>query len=135
MIDSTLSPAGFAATALVAILAFLKGDEPERIGAGACLLALFTTLLLRGGPPAQLVMDLILLAIFAGLAWKSRRTWLLWACGLQAVIVMGRTFTVLGPQPPQDALNLAVWGVVLTLVVATVLAWRDRRAAGPGRSD
>ena len=131
MIDSLLTPVGFALAFLVMVLAFLKGDEPERVGAGAHVLALFTALYVRrpGAPDWVLLpIDAILLAVFLWLAWKSRRGWLLWASGLLCAAMLGHLLP--SHEVIVASINLAVWGVLLALAAGTVQAWRDRRVLG-----
>ena len=78
MLDTLLSQIGFAIAALVAAFAFLKGDEPERIGAGAFLLGVFATLLLHdrtaltGIQWKVLAVDLVFLGVCAALANDMR---------------------------------------------------------------
>lgn len=140
MLDTLQIQIGAAITILVVAFAFLKGDEPERIGAGAYVLAWYCSLLVQGdgaggGPQWGLMgVDIILLAVFAGLSWKSRRAWPVWAAALQALIVMSDLLTLIDVRPPLAAfyavVNLASYGILLTLAVGVVRAWRERRAAG-----
>ena len=87
MFDTLYAQIGTAISLLVVAFAFLKGDEPERVGAGAFALALLASLLLQddgrlSGPQWSLmVIDTVLLGVYAALAWKSRRSWPVWAGG------------------------------------------------------
>src|SRR5215217_3663745 len=89
MFDTLASQIGFAIAVLVVAFAFLKGDEPERIGAGAYMLALFASVLIQdkgalsGTQWGLMSIDAVMLAVYAGLAWKSRRNWPVWVCALQ----------------------------------------------------
>ncbi len=144
MLDTLPSQIGFLLAALVAGLAFVKGDEPERIGAGAFLLGAFATLLvhdrgaLEGTRWGVLVVDAAFLGVCVALAWKSRRSWPVWACGFQSLVVMSHVLTLVDPRPPlaafYAAINLAGYGVLLSIAAGALLAWRDResgaRAAG-----
>ncbi|RZJ41189.1 MAG: hypothetical protein EON86_10990, partial [Brevundimonas sp.] len=47
MFDTLASQIGFAIAVLVTAFAFLKGDEPERVGAGAYMLGLFASQLVQ----------------------------------------------------------------------------------------
>lgn len=140
MLDTPLSQIGFAVAALVAAFAFLKGDEPERVGAGAFLLGVFATLLLHdrtaltGVQWRVLAVDLVFLGVCAALAWKSRRSWPVWACGFQSIVVTSHLLALVDLRPALAAfyvvINLAGYGVLATIAVGTWQAWRDRRAEG-----
>jgi hypothetical protein len=138
--DTIYSQVGAVFTVLVAVFAFVKGDEPERVGAGAFLLAALAGLLIQdegaaNGPHWGLMaLDIVLLAIFGGLVWKSRRAWPVWACALQALIVSSHIMVVLDLRPPAVAfytvINLAGYGDQVALAVGTCWGWQVRRAAG-----
>lgn len=140
MLDTFLSQVGFAVAALVAAFAFLKGDEPERIGAGAFLLGVFAALLLHdrtaltGVQWGVLAVDLVFLVVCAALAWKSRRSWPVWACGFQSLVVMSHLLALVDLRPALAAfyvvINLAGYGVLAAIAIGTWQAWRDRRAEG-----
>ena len=140
MFDTLYAQIGTAVSLVVVAFAFLKGDEPERVGAGAFALALLASLLLQddsrlSGPQwGLIVVDTVMLGVYATLAWKSRRSWPVWAAALQTLIVMSHLLTVIDLRPPLAAfyavMNLANYGILLALAAGTFLAWRDRRAAG-----
>ncbi|MBA4804097.1 MAG: hypothetical protein H2038_05545 [Brevundimonas sp.] len=140
MLDTLLSQIGFAVAALVGAFAFLKGDEPERLGAGAFLLGVFTTLLIHDGGALSgvqwgvLAVDAVFLGVCVALAWKSRRSWPVWACGFQSLVVMSHILTLVDLRPPlaafYAAINLAGYGVLISIAVGTFRAWQDRKAAG-----
>ena len=140
MFDTLASQIGFAIAVLVVAFAFLKGDEPERVGAGAYMLALFASVLIQekgaltGTQWGLMSIDFVMLAVYGGLAWKSRRSWPVWVCALQAVIVTSHLLTLVDIRPPLAAfyavINLASYGVLLSLAVGTFWAWQERRAAG-----
>lgn len=127
---------------MVATCAFalLKGDEPERVGGGVFALTWFATLLIQRDGDLYSVqwgifyLDLVLLAVFAGLAWKSHRAWPVWACAFQLLSVMGHIMNMTDMRPSIAAfyavINLAAYGVMACLAVGTFWAWQDRRAAG-----
>ncbi len=137
MLDTLLSQIGFAVAALVGAFAFLKGDEPERIGAGAFLLGVFATLLIHNGGALRgvqwgvLTVDLVFLGVCAALAWKSRRSWPVWASAFQLVVVMSHLLVLVDLRPAMAAfyfvINLAGYGVLASIAVGTWQAWRDRR--------
>lgn len=140
MFDTLYAQIGTAISLLVVAFAFLKGDEPERVGAGAFALALLASLLLQddgrlSGPQWSLmVIDTVMLGVYAALAWKSRRSWPVWAGGLQALIVMSHLLTLVDLRPPiaafYAAMNIASYGILLALALGTLQSWRDRRAEG-----
>ena len=138
--DTLYSQIGAAVAVLVIGFAFLKGDEPERVGGGAYALGLLASLILQddarlsGTQWALLGIDTVMLAAFAGLVWKSRRSWPVWASALQALIVMSHLLTIVDIRPPLSAfytvINMASYGILLTLAIGTFWAWQERRASG-----
>lgn len=140
MFDTLYSQIGAAVGVLVVAFAFLKGDEPERVGAGAYALGSLATLLVQNdsqlyGPQWGLMaIEAVVLAAYVGVAWKSRRSWPIWAGGLQVVIVMSHVLTTVDLRPPMAAflavINLASYGILLVLALGVLQAWRDRRALG-----
>ncbi len=141
MFDTLYAQVGTAISLVVVAFAFLRGDEPERVGGGAFALALLASLLLQNdiqlsGPQwGLMIVDTVMLGVFAALAWKSRRSWPVWAGALQALIVMCHLLTVVDLRPPMAAfyavMNLANYGILLALALGTFRSWRDRRADGP----
>lgn len=137
MFDTLYAQIGTAISLVVVAYAFLKGDEPERVGAGAYALGLLASLLLQddsrlSGPQWGLMaIDVIMLGVYAALAWKSRRSWPVWAGALQALIVMSHLLTVVDLRPPLAAfyvvINLASYGILLAIAAGTFQASRDRR--------
>ncbi|KQY96635.1 hypothetical protein [Brevundimonas sp. Root1423] len=140
MFDTLYAQIGTAISLVVVAFAFLKGDEPERVGGGAFALALLASLLLQddsrlSGPQwGLMIVDTAMLWVFAALAWKSRRSWPVWSGGLQALIVMSHLLTVVDLRPPMAAfyavMNMANYGILLTLALGTFRSWRDRRTDG-----
>lgn len=140
MFDTLYAQIGTAISLVVVAFAFLKGDEPERVGAGAFALALLASLLLQddsqlSGPQWGLMgVDTVMLGVYAALAWKSRRSWPVWAGALQALIVMSHLLTVVDLRPPLAAfyavMNLANYGILLAIAAGTFHSWRERRAEG-----
>lgn len=140
MFDTLYSQIGAAIGVLVVAFAFLKGDEPERVGGGVYAIGALASLLLQDdtrlyGPQWGLMsVDVILLAAYAAVAWKSRRSWPVWASAFQALIVMIHVMTVVDIRPPLVAfyavINLATYGILLVLVLGVAQAWRDRRTEG-----
>ena len=140
MFDTLYSQIGAAVGVIVIAFAFLKGDEPERVGAGAYALGSLAALLVQNdsqlyGPQwALMAVEAVVLAAYAGVAWKSRRSWPVWASALQAVVVMSHVLTTADIRPPVAAFyavaNLASYGILLVLTLGVLQAWRDRRALG-----
>lgn len=140
MFDTLYSQIGAAVGVIVVAFAFLKGDEPERVGAGAYALGSLAALLVQNdsqlyGPQWGLMaIEAVVLAAYAGVAWKSRRSWPIWASALQAVVVMSHILTTADIRPPLAAfyavINLASYGILLVLALGVLQAWRDRRALG-----
>ena len=140
MFDTLYSQIGAAAGVIVVTFAFLKGDEPERVGGGAYAIGALAALLLQDdsqlyGPQwGLMIVETAMLVAWAALAWKSRRSWPIWACAFQSVAVMSHILTTTDMRPPIAAfyavVNLASYGVLLVLALGVVQAWRDRRALG-----
>ncbi|MFN3559475.1 MAG: hypothetical protein ACK4UQ_09325 [Brevundimonas sp.] len=140
MFDTLASQIGFAIAVLVTAFAFLKGDEPERVGAGAYMLGLFASQLVQdktaihGTQWGLMAIDAVFLAVCIGLAWKSRRSWPVWVCALQSLIVMSHLLTLVDLRPSMAAffavINIASYGVLVAIAVGTFWAWQERRAAG-----
>lgn len=140
MFDTLPAQIGAAVAVVICTLVLWKGDEPERVGAGAFLLGWLGSLMVQDDSRLYhtqwglMGIDVIMLAAFAGLAWKSRRAWPVWACALQALIVMSHILTQVDLRPSMAAFiavnNLASYGILVALGVGAVQAWRDRRALG-----
>lgn len=124
----------------VCLFAFLKGDEPERIAAGALMLGWFATLLVQSDgrlydvPLAMFALDGVMLVVLGALAWKSQRAWPIWATALQLLVVMSHVMILIDLRPPIASfymvMNLVGYGVLLCLAIGTFWAWQERRAAG-----
>ena len=140
MFDTLSTQIGAFLTVAAVAFAFLKGDEPERIAAGAYVLGWFASLLIQGdgsvgGTQWGLMgIDTIMLLVLVALAWKSRRSWPVWASALQSLVVMSHILTLVDIRPPVSAfyavINLASTGLLLVIAIGTFWAWQERRAAG-----
>jgi hypothetical protein len=140
MFETLASQIGAAVAVCVTAFAFLKGDEPERIGAGAYILGFLASLLVQdtgqlyGTNWFLMAIDIAMLAVLAGLAWKTERAWPVWACALQSVIVLSHLMTIIDIRPPLSAfyavINMASYGLLVTIAVGTFWAWQDRVAQG-----
>lgn len=140
MFDTIYSQVGLAVTVLVIAFAFVKGDEPERIAGAAFALVILAGMMIPDGIGGQALqwglmgLDVVLLAVFVGIAWHSRRAWPVWAAGFQALIVTGHFIIAANLHPPEDAFaavnNLSNYGLLAALAIGTFWAWQERRAAG-----
>lgn len=140
MFDSIHVQIGIALAVLVVGFMFLKGDEPERIAGGAYALVLVAALFIpedatRSGPLwGRMALDSLQLFVFLGLAWHSRRSWLIWASAFQSLIVTGHILVLADLRPPSNAFaamnNMSNYGLLVAMGVGTFWAWQERRAAG-----
>ena len=140
MLETLISQIGALIAVIVVGFAFLKGDEPERIGAAAYILGLFASLLVQDSGPLNgtnwvlMAIDTVMVCIYAGLAWKTNRAWPVWVCAFQSIIVLSHVLTVVDVRPPAYAfyavINLASYGILVAIAIGTFWAWQDRRAQG-----
>lgn len=140
MFDTLYSQIGAGVAILIVAFAFLKGDEPEKIGAGAFMIGWLASLLvqddsaLHGPQWGMMAIDLVCLAIYLALAWKSRRAWPAWASGLQSLAVASHLLILVDQRVPLSSfytvIALAGYGILLALAIGTFWAWQERRAAG-----
>lgn len=140
MFDTLASQLGAIFVVLVCTFAFLKGDETERLAAGAYILSWFASMLLQTDGEMYEVqwgvfaVDTVMLFVFGALIWKSRKTWLVWATACNLLIVMSHIVLMVDIRPPMAAfltvVNLAGYGVLISLAIGTFWAWQERRAAG-----
>lgn len=140
MFDTLASQLGAVLVVLVCAFAFLKGDETERIAAGAYILSWFASMLLQTDGELYEVqwgvfaVDTAMLLVLGGLIWKSRKAWPVWAAACNLLIVMSHVVLMIDVRPPMaafiTAVNLAGYGVLISLAVGTFWAWQERRAAG-----
>lgn len=139
MFETIYSQAVAAAAVLVVTFAFVKGDETERMGAGAYALVFIATVMIRDGGSfsiprlGALALDVILLGVLILLGWHSRRSWLIWASAFQGLIVASHVLLVANLRPPSDAFaavnNMSNYGLLIALAVGTFWAWQERKAA------
>ncbi|MRL69095.1 hypothetical protein [Brevundimonas sp. SPF441] len=123
----------------MALFAFLKGGNAERIGAGAYLSAWFASIALqegtgfRGLPAGLFLIDLAVLGMFIGIAWRHRRSWPVWASGIQLITVMSHLMMITDRPGLVSSLitvmNLNGYLIIGCIVVGTFYAWQERRAA------
>ncbi|WP_292228027.1 hypothetical protein [Brevundimonas sp.] len=120
--------------------AFLKGGDTERNGAGAYLLAWFASVVVQQNtdlgsarPAVLFAIDAALLISFATISWKSKRSWPVWASGLQLLTVMSHIMILLDTRLPFASLytvtNLSGYLIIGCIVWGTFWAWQERKAA------
>ncbi|MDP1911846.1 hypothetical protein [Brevundimonas sp.] len=125
---------------LVITFAFVKGDEPERLAAAAYTMCTLATVMLGDGSSPSVPrwgfmgIEIVLLVVFVGIAWKSQRNWLIWAAAAQVLTVTSHVLIVANLRPPRDAvaavINMSSYGVLIAMAIGTFWAWQERRAAG-----
>lgn len=140
MFDTIYAQVGAVLMVTICGFAFIKGDDPEKIGAGAYLLAWFATLLLQDElsthqvAPVTFGIDLAVLVLFSALSWKSRNTWPVWAAALQLLPVLSHVMMAVDVRPPAASFyaiqNLASLGILVAIALGTFWTWQERRAAG-----
>ncbi|HYC98813.1 hypothetical protein [Brevundimonas sp.] len=145
MFETIYAQVVLAVAVLVVTFAFLKGDEPERMGAAAYAIALLATTMIRDGTSLSvprwgvMALEIVLLVVFLGIAWHSRRAWPVWAAGFQSLIVTGHLLVAANLRPPSDAfatvINMSNYGLLIALAVGTFWAWQERRAAAMGSGE
>lgn len=140
MFETVAAYIGAAFMVIVGMFALLKGGEPERIGAGAYLMAWFASVLvqsnagLTGVQWAMFAIDVAVLLVFIAMVWKAPRSWPVWACALQLLTVTSHVMIMLDLRTPVSAfytvVNMTGYGIMLAIAVGTFWAWQERRAIG-----
>lgn len=140
MFDSLATQIGALVMVAVCVFAFLKGDEPERVGAIAYILSWFASLAVQTDNNLfsiqwnMFAIDVVVLGVFVLLIWKARRVWASWAAAFQSLVVMSHILSVLDLRPAQASyytvINLAGYCVLICLAAGAFYAWQERRAAG-----
>lgn len=138
MFETIYSQAVLAAAVLTVAFAMVKGDEPERMGAAAFAMVFLAVTMIKGSASLSLprwgVMGLesVLLVVFIGIAWQSRRNWPIWAASFQTLIVTCHILVATNLRPSPNAvaavLNMSNYGLMATIAVGTFWAWQERRA-------
>lgn len=137
MFETLYSQIGGLIMVSVCVFALWQGDQPERVGAGAYLLAWLLTLVIQNDAqltslqPPMLAIDVVVLGIFVGLAWKSHKTWPLWAAAFQLLATMAYFVPMVDARLPAwsylTVVNIAGYGVLASLGIGTFWAWQERR--------
>lgn len=141
MLDTLYSQIGLLPMVLVGILAFTKGDEPERLAMGAYLLGWIAGMLLQNDSdlhanwqPGLFAVDVAMLVVLGAITWKYGRSWPIWAASLQLIIVMSHIVILFDLRPGMSAfytvMNIAGYGILLAIALGAFWAWQERRAAG-----
>ncbi|HWE47566.1 MAG TPA: hypothetical protein VG407_16215 [Caulobacteraceae bacterium] len=130
--------AGVIVFVVVCAFAILKGGRVEQMGAGLLLVswAASTSAQLDVGifstQYAVMAIDVVDFAIYSILAWRSDRSWPMWAAAFQAIEVAVHVARAAGLRisglPYITAVNLSAYGVMGALLVGTIIAWREREA-------
>jgi hypothetical protein len=140
MLDTVLGQILAVCCMAILVFALLKGDEPERIGAGAFAIGWLASVTLQDDGKlfsiqwGLFALDVLFLLVFVALALRYRRAWTIAACGFQGLIVLSHIMVSIDVRPAMTAfytvINMASYGVLLALGVGTFWAWQERRAAG-----
>ncbi|CAN5128514.1 hypothetical protein BH10PSE2_BH10PSE2_11440 [soil metagenome] len=140
MFDTHAAQIGAFVVVAVCLFAFWKGDQAERIAAGAYILGWFASLLAQGDIyryPIQwgvFSIDLVMLVVLVALVWKAHRAWPTWAAACQLLVVMSHVVGLIDLRPTANnfvwVINLAGYGVLIAIAVGTFWSWQERRAAG-----
>ena len=143
MFETIYSQLVLAAAVLVVIFAFWKGDEPARMGAAAYAMVFLAVTMIKDGTSLNVPrwgvmgLEVVLLVVFVGIAWHSRRAWPVWAASFQALIVTCHALVAANLRPPSNAvaavINMSNYGLLIAMAVGTFWVWQERRAASMGR--
>lgn len=128
----------FGAIVVVCLVAFWLGERDERRAATLLLLSSIAELAIQkytglgNKQYGVFAVDLLTLIMFAVIAWRSKRSWPIWATSCQAISVVAWLAGIVGFRVAQvanvAAVNLAIYGVVASLAVGTFTVWREREA-------
>lgn len=140
MLDTIFGQIGAILWLGVCAFAIGMGQEPERRAAGALVIAWLATLAVRretdlaGGIWAVMAIELLLFVFLLLLGWKSNRTWPIWAAAFQSVTVLVHVVVMIDFRIRAiayiSAYTVGTYGVLISVAVGTVQAWRLKRAMG-----
>jgi hypothetical protein len=81
-------------------------------------------------------IEIVLLGVFLGIAWQSRRAWPVWVAGFQSLVVTSHILVAANLRPAPVAMaavnNLSNYGLLIAMAVGTFWAWQERKAAAMG---
>lgn len=129
--------ASFLALVVTVAAGLWLGRWPERLGAGAMLVAwLATALSLNGtqlwGPQwGVMVIDVLLLAVLLFIALRSDRWWPLWACGFHALNVVLHLAVMADPKIWGRAYFVAGNAFSYLVMAALLIGVLGRQRAAP----
>jgi hypothetical protein len=138
MLQSVVTQLGACAVALVCLYAIVVGTWRERFGAfiysaGYMLTMGFALVMPEYVAAYMLVADVICLLGFYIACWKSQHPWPQWALLGQIVSVAIDIIVLLnigvGVKGLLVVQTIAAWGVLLALLLGTIAAAKERRAA------
>jgi len=127
----------------VAVCAFalLKGEQAERIGGSALLVGWLATLVIQRQVGIQnaalpvMAIDVVLLLVLLGLAWRTDRSWPIWGSAFQLVTVLIHVISLLdlhiGIFAYVTASLVATYGLLACLAVGTFWVWQEQEAIKP----
>lgn len=140
MLETIAALVGAGVMIVIGLFALAKGGRPERIGAGTMLAAWFLSILSQtylGYAAVQWPMffiDVVVLAVFVALVWKSPRSWPVWAAAFQLLSVTSHVMVIFKLRPEISAfytvLNMTAYGIMVAIAVGAFISWQERRAIG-----
>ena len=144
MLDTLFSQIGAILWLGVCAFAIAKGDRPERLAAGALVIAWLASLTLRsdfdpsGSVWLVMAIDVTILVMMLGLGWKTDRTWPIWAAGFQAIAVLVHVVVLIDVRIRAiayiSANTIGSYGVLICVAAGAVHAWRTRQTMWRTRS-
>jgi hypothetical protein len=118
-------------------VALSLGGTTERQGAAIYFVSWIGSMMVMGdnlafGYLALTAIDVVMFGCLALLAWKSGRAWPAWASAFQAIELLADISKDLGLKvngiAMYSAVNIASYGVIATMIIGAVVAWREREA-------
>ena len=123
---------------VVTVFSLWKGGTPERIVAVAGVAASLITPLMPSSPLAldpkwgTLMLDSVFFLLLLGLALRTDRTWLLFACAFQLLQIVTHaaimTDNVIGTRALMSGLIIWSFMVLLSQAVGAWSVWKERLA-------
>jgi len=123
------------------IYALARGGRPERIGAGTMFVGCVLTLAVNSPLSVRyasveiaiLVVDAVMLGVFAALALLSDRYWPLWVTALQLLVVLAHVAKLADPEMLRNGYGfvMAVWSYPQLLAIALGTRAHYRKRTSP----